>query len=505
MEVGRSKRIAKNTMILYVQMLLGMLVGLYTSRVILNVLGVEDFGIYNVVGGVVVMFSVLNNSMSSSTSRYLTFELGKGNLKQLKKVFGSSLFIHLGMGLIVVLIAEIVGLWFLQNKMQIPITRMGAAVWVFHTTVFSLFLTIICVPYRATLIAHERFLILALISISELLFRLGAVFLLLVLNYDKLIVYAFLTCIIQVLLSLGYIFYCRKFFKETKGELRISKRLSKEMFSFAGWSLFGDSAVMLMTQGVNVLLNLFFGATVNAARGVAVQVQGMVGRFISSFQTAVNPQLTKSYAEGDLDYMHRLIFTSSKYSFCLFFLLGLPVFLDTNFILVLWLKIVPEHTINFIRLLLVISLVDCLANPLIVAAKATGRIRRYQTILGTILLFIVPISYLFLSLGFSAEYVFVVHLFIVVIGQVVRVLLIRPMISLSIKEYFIKVIFRSSIVFLLAPIIPVLFIYNMDESFLRFALISFTSLVSVSFVLLSVGMDKIERDLVLKNIIARFK
>src|SRR5699024_3181701 len=308
MEVGRSKRIAKNTMILYVQMLLGMLVGLYTSRVILNVLGVEDFGIYNVVGGVVVMFSVLNNSMSSSTSRYLTFELGKGNLEQLKKVFGSSLFIHLGMGLLVVLIAEVVGLWFLQNKMQIPINRMDATVWVFHTTVFSLFLTIICVPYRATLIAHERFLIIALISISELIFRLGAVFLLLVLTYDKLILYAILTCVIQVLLSLGYIFYCRRYFNEAKGKPKISRGLSKEMFSFAGWSLFGDSAVMLMTQGVNVLLNLFFGAAVNAARGVAVQVQGMVGRFISSFQTAVNPQLTKSYAEGDLDYMHRLIF-----------------------------------------------------------------------------------------------------------------------------------------------------------------------------------------------------
>src|SRR5699024_1458985 len=224
-----------------------------------------------------------------------------------------------------------------------------------------------------------------------------------------------------------------------------------------------------------------------------------------SFQTAVNPQLTKSYAEGDLDYMHRLIFTSSKYSFCLFFLLGLLVFLDTKLILVLWLKIVPEHTINFIRLLLVISLVDCLANPLIVAAKATGEIRRYQTILGTILLFIVPISYLFLSLGYPAEYVFVVHLFVVLVAQVVRVLLIKPMINLSIREYFYKVIFRSSIVFLLAPIIPVIFIYSMEESFLRFALISFTSLVSVSLVLLSVGMDKVERELLLKNIIARFK
>lgn len=486
-------------------MLLGMLVGLYTSRVILNVLGVEDFGIYNVVGGVVVMFSVLNNSMSSSTGRFLTFELGRKNFVQLKKVFDSSIVIHLGMALFVVLIAELLGIWFMKSKMNIPPMRMDAAIWVFHTTVLSLFLTIVCVPFRAVIIAREKFSVLAFISVSELFLRLGAVFLLLIATQDKLIVYAVLTFLVQIILSIAYVVYCRRNFEETRGKLNRDRSLYKEMFSFAGWSLFGDSAVMLMTQGVNVLLNIFFGAAVNAARGVAVQVQGMVGRFISSFQTAVNPQLTKSYASGDLEYMHRLIFSSSKYSFCLFLLLALPVFLDTQFVLVLWLKLVPDHTVNFIRLLLLISLIDCLANPLIVAAKATGNIRRYQTILGTLLLFVVPLSYIMLRLGYPAEVVFFVHLFIVALGQVVRVLLIKPMIQMSYKAYFSKVVLRCILVFILAPILPTLVALNMEESFVRLMVVGAVSVFSVGFSLYFLGMENKERKMISEKLIVRFK
>lgn len=503
MEAGRTKRIAKNTMILYVQMLLGLLVGLYTSRVILNVLGVEDFGIYNVVGGVVVMFSVLNNSMSSSTSRFLTFELGRKNYEKLKQYFDSSVFIHVAIGLLIVFIAELIGVWFMKTEMNISTLRMDAAIWVFHATILSLFLTIVCVPYRAVIVAREKFTVLAVVSVIELLLRLIIVFLLLLTTHDKLIVYAILSFIVQVLLSISYVVYCRTYFAETRGKMRVNRSLHKEMFSFAGWSLFGDSAVMLMTQGVNVLLNIFFGATVNAARGVAVQVQGMVGRFISSFQVAVNPQLTKSYANKDLDYMHRLIYSSSKYSFCLFLLLALPVFLDTQLILVLWLKIVPEHTVNFIRLLLLISLIDCLANPLIVAAKATGVIRKYQTVLGTLLLLVVPISYTMLRLGYPPDIVFVVHLFIVVVGQVLRVILIKPMIDLSYKAYFSKVVMRCFIVLVLAPIIPVLFMYNMNESIIRFVLIGCSSVLSVGAVVYLFVLEVEEKKIITDKLTSR--
>lgn len=496
MELERTNRIAKNTIILYVQMLLGLFVGLYTSRVILNVLGVEDFGIYNVVGGVVVMFSVLNNAMSSSSSRFLTFALGKKNQVQLKKVFGSSVFIHTGLGLLVLLIAELLGVWFMTAYMNIPTERMHAATWVFHTTVMSLFLTIACVPFRSVIIAHEKFIALALISVTELVLRLGVVFLLLVSTADKLIVYAFLTLFVQIILSLTYVLYCRKYFSETRGTLVWNRSLFKEMFSFAGWSLFGDSAVMLMTQGVNVLLNIFFGASVNAGRGIAVQVQGVISRFISSFQAAVNPQLTKSYANNDLIFMHRLIYSSSKFSFCLFLLLAMPVFLDTQHVLVLWLKIVPDHTVNFIRLLMLISLVDCLANPLITAAKATGTIRRYQSILGTLLLFVVPISYFLLKLGYAPEVVFVTHLFVVILGQIVRVILIKPMIHLSYKDYFFKVFVKCLVVAIFAPILPVLLAMNLDASLLRLFLIAGASVVSVSLLLYFFGLEEYEKKMI---------
>lgn len=492
-DTTNSKRIAKNTLVLYIQMFVSMLIGLYISRVVLNVLGVEDFGLYNVIGGVVAMFGVLNSAMASSTSRFITFELGRGNNDRLKLVFSVSLLIHILIALLICVLAETVGLWFLKTRMQIPPVRMQAAIWVFHFSIISAFISIINVPYSAVIIAHEKMGVFAYFAILDMVLKLVVVFLLQAVDFDKLKVYAMMLVIAQVIMQIIYWGYCFRKFDEARGGIRWNKPLFKEMASFAGWSMFGDSAVLLFTQGVNILLNIFFGATVNAARGIAVQVQGVISRFISGFQTALNPQITKSYAANDLTYMHKLIYVSSKYSFFLLLLLSMPIFLDIENLLVWWLKIVPEHTVNFVRVMLLISLVDSLANPLVFAAKATGRIKIYQSILGSLLLLVVPLGYVALKFGLPPESVFIVHLIIVIIGQIVRVWLIRNMIELPLREYLVQVVYKCFIVLLISPIVPFILYHLLDESIYRFIVIVVTSCVSILTIGYVLALDKSEK------------
>lgn len=491
-----SKRIAKNSVALYFQMLLSMLVGLYTSRVILNALGVDDFGLFNVVGGVVAMFGLLNSAMSSSTSRFLTFELGAGDQSRLKTVFTTSLITHLLIAFLVCLLAETIGLWFMSTQMQIAPERMEAAYWVFHLMIAGTFLSILSVPYGASIIAHEKMSIYAYFSILDVTFKLIIVFLLQAIDFDKLKIYAVLLLAVQVIMQAIYMIYCLRHFEETRlsrSDFKCDKPLLKEMTSFAGWSLFGDSAFLMFTQGVNILLNIFFGTAVNAARGIAVQVQGVLMRFISNFQTAINPQITKSYASNDLVYMHKLIYASSKYSFFMLLILSLPVFFEAENILRWWLKIVPDHTVNFIRIILLISLIESLANPLIVSAKATGKIKRYQSILGSFLLLIVPISYIVLKLGGKPESVFLVHFSITILGQGLRILLIRGMIELSLSEYFHQVILKCTLGVVLVPITPSIIFYFMPDSIIRLALIFFASVFSVIIIVFFIAMDNTEK------------
>jgi O-antigen/teichoic acid export membrane protein len=499
-DTANSKRIAKNTVVLYVQMFISMLIGLYISRVVLNVLGVVDFGIYNVVGGVVAMFGVLNSAMSSSTSRFITFELGRNNRSQLQRVFGISLLIHLIIAFLVCVVAESVGVWFLRNRLQIPPLRMDAAIWVFHFSIISAFIYIINVPYSAVIIAHEKMSVFAYFSLFDMVLKLIVVFLLQAMDADRLKSYAMMLVIAQLVLQLVYWVYCYRKFEEVRGGLKWDKPLFKEMTAFAGWSMFGDSAFLLFTQGLNILLNVFFGATVNAARGISVQVQGVISRFIVGFQTALNPQITKSYAAKDLNYMHQLIYASSKYSFFLLLLVSLPVFFETENILTWWLRIVPEHTVNFVRIMLLISLIDTLANPLIFAAKATGKIKVYQSVLGSLLLLVVPAGYLALKSGLPPESVFIVHLVIVIIGQFLRVWLIRTMIGLPLKEYVINVIARCCIVAVLAPVIPCIIYSLLNESVYRFALLVVVSSCSILTLAYLLGLDKGEKLVVVNSL-----
>lgn len=430
-----NKRIAKNTMLLYFRMLFMMAVTLFTSRVVLNTLGVEDYGIYNVVGGVVTMFGFINGSMSSATQRYITFALGKGDEQELQTIFSTTLQIHALIAILIFILGETIGIWFLYNKMQIPVGRMDAAFWVLQCSIAATVVMIASVPYNAVIIAYEKMSFFAYISILEVLLKLIIVYMLVVFSIDKLILYAFLFLGVQLLIRFCYSIYCNRHFKETKYRHVWDKALSKKITIFACWNIWGNLASVLSTTGVNLLLNIFFGPVVNAARGIVVQVQSAILNFSTNFQMALNPQITKSYAKGNLAEMHKLIERSSRFSFFLLYILSTPVVLMPSYILTLWLKIVPEHTIAFLRFTLAIIIIDSMANPIMVAATATGRVKRYQSIVGGVILLIVPVAYIALKLDTIPEMVFVVHLAICILAFITRLFIVSPMIQLCIRDY----------------------------------------------------------------------
>lgn len=460
-----NKRIAKNTLLLYFRMLFMMAVSLYTSRVVLNTLGVEDFGIYNVVGGVVTMFGFINGAMMGSTQRFITFALGRGEEKELSKVFSTSVIIHGIISLVIIILAETLGLWFFYHKMIIPVERMDAALWVFQFAVLTAVLMIMSVPYNAVIIAHEKMGAFAYISVLEVILKLVIVYVLVVSHYDKLKLYAVLIFIVQMFVRLVYSTYCKKHFRETNFVWARDKRLFSKMLLFACWTMNGNLAVIGYTQGLNLLLNMFFNPVVNAARGIAVQVQMAVLNFCRNFQMALNPQITKSYAIEDYSYMHELIYASSRYSFYLLFLLSLPIILESRFILSIWLGIVPDYTIPFVRIVLIITLFNALSNPMIVSAHATGKIRKFQILEGGMLMLIFPVAYLCLKLGMLPEIVFIVHLLVEILAQFVRVWVVCPMIKMNKHDYLVNVIKPILKVSLFSSLIPTgLYLYLPSHS-----------------------------------------
>jgi O-antigen/teichoic acid export membrane protein len=499
-----NKRIARNTLLLYFRMLFIMGVSFYTSRIILNTLGVNDFGIYNVVGGLIAMFGFLNNSMSSATQRFLTFEIGKEDPSRLRNVFCISVQIHLLIALVVFVLGETIGLWFLKTYMTIPADREVAAFWVYQLSILSTIIMFTGVPYNALIIAYEKMNVFAYISIAEVLLKLSVVLLLILTQRDKLIVYAILIFLVSILIRIIYWIYCSKTFKASRYTFVRDKQLFKEMSEFAGWNLFGNMAATAFNQGLNLLLNVFFNPAVNAARAIAVQVQSAVSAFTSNFQVAINPQITKTYATNDLKRMHKLIYTSSTYSFFLLFMLTLPVLFETEILLKIWLKIVPDHTVSFLRLILLITLVDTFSNPLIVAASATGKIKRYQTVLGSLLLLILPLSYLVLKFGARPEAVFVVNLSVVLIAQVVRMWLVKPLIQLSYKEYMKEVVIKVIKVVSISLIIPFILYYYSPSDIIGLIVVSMGCLLSVAFTVYSLGFGSIERKMIREKI-ALFK
>lgn len=489
-----NKRIAKNTLLLYVRMLFLMVISLYTSRVVLNTLGVEDYGINNVVSGFIGMLGFLSGSLGAASSRFITYDLGIGDMPTMKRTFGNIVTIHLLLAGIILIFGETIGLWFVLNKLQIPENRMKAALWVYQFSIFSFILSIISVPYNATIIAHERMKAFAYITIVDAVLKLLIVYLLVIIPYDKLIIYAILFFCIQVFDRIIYGVYCFRHFKETKAKLTFNKNIFKKIFSFAVWTMNGNLAVIGYTQGINVLLNIFFGPVVNAARGVAVQVQNVVQNFCYNFQMALNPQLTKSYAQNELEHMQQLLKVSSKFSFFLLFIISLPLMLEAPLVLKWWLGIVPNHTVNFLRLTLCSSMLIALSNPLVVSVHATGRIKRFQAIEGTMLLCIVPIAYILLKFcGIRAEYVFCVHIVVEILTQYARVRIVLPMISMKAISYFEEVIVPILKVVVFTPILPLIAFYYLNQSVGTFFIICLISVICVLCGVYILGCNKSEK------------
>ena len=495
-----NKRIAKNTLLLYVRMIFIMLINLYTSRVILQALGVKDYGIYNVVGGFVAMFGLISNSLSAAITRFITFELGTGNKDKLNKIFSSSVTIQLAISLIIVIAVEIVGIWFVNNKMVVEPERLVAANWCLQLSMITFCFNIIAVPYNALIIAHEKMTAFAYISVFEAVLKLGVCFLVMLSSSDKLVCYAVLLSVVALLIRTIYGIYCRRNFEESKYHFYFDKSLLLKMFAFSGWNFIGAGAGVLREQGVNLLINIFWGTTLNASRGIAQQVSAAVTSFSSSFISAVNPQITKSYAADDREHSFLLVIHGARLSYYLLLLISLPVFLETPILLRAWLTVVPDYSVSFVRLTLLYVMMESLSYTMMTLMLASGRIKNYQLIVGSLQLLNFPISYLLLWLGCTPDYTYVAAIIIAIICLFVRLILLNQMTGLSILEYLKKVILNVILVSIVGALLPIVIIYYMNESFTRLFITVGFSTISLFLTYVFVGCNRQERKYIITKI-----
>lgn len=438
-EAENNKRIAKNTAFLYIRMLLLMLVSLFTSRIILQTLGVSDFGLNNVVAGIVTMFSFFNVTLSAGTQRFLNFELGRENYNELRKIFSTSLFLHLMLALIVLLLAETIGLWFICNKLVIPEGRYNAALWVYHNSILSSVLTILSLPYTACIIAHEKMNIYALMSIMDAVLKLGIVYVLYIVPADKLIVYSCLFLLVHVIDLVVYIAYCLKKYNISHVLPCIHKDKINEMLSFTSWNVIGSLAGACNGQGINILLNIFCGTTVNAARAVAYQVNNIIIQFSRNFQIAANPQIVKNYASGKKQEVERLIYNSSKFTGFLLLLLTVPFYVEIDTILKLWLGVYPELTPMFVRIVLLQSLFTAMTQPIIALVNASGYLKNVALTTGTMLMLVLPISYLLFYIGLSPTIVLAVNVIPYILEPFTELFWMRHFIGFPISNFYKQV------------------------------------------------------------------
>ena len=480
-------------------MLLTMGVSLYTVRVVLDILGTVDYGIYNVVAGVVAMFSVLSATMGTASQRFFSFEIGRNNQEQLKKTFAMTMNIYLILGLIILLLAETAGLWLLNHKMTIPPERMDAARWVYQFSILTFVMTMFTIPYRAAIVAHENMSIFAYISIIEVVLKLVIVYVLIFVPIDKLQLYGILVFAVTTLVTMTYRFYCKKKFWECKYQWYWDNNLFKEITSYSGWNLFGSLAGVLNNHGINVLLNIFFSPTVNAARGISFRVNTAINQFSQNFMMATNPQIIKYYASGEQTKMKTLVFQSSKFSFFLLFILSLPIYLEVEFIMGIWLKEVPEYAVIFTKLILIQAVIDAFSYPLMTAAQATGKVKQYQIIVGGTMLLILPLSYLVLKLGAAPQSVLFVGIGDSVICLFLRLIVLSNLLQLEISRFIAKVIIPSITVVVLAVILPVVEIYSFNNGWIRFFIICITSVSVTALLIFLIGINSQERTLLLKQ------
>ena len=502
--IKNNKRIAKNTLLLYLRHIVVMLVSLYTSRVTLDVLGVTDYGIYNVVGAIVVLFSFLYQSLSFATQRYLSFYIGKNDYEQVRKVFCLSINIYAILSLIIIVLAESVGLCFFSSKLNIPADRVDIAFWVYQISILSCVVNIFRIPYYSSIIAYEKMSFFAYLGICEVVLKLILVYLLYISAFDKLLVYAVLLFGLQLTTFFVYKIYCNRKFESTKYRFLWDRSLSKQLLSFSGWTMFECSSNIAANQGLAFLLNIFTGVVANAALGVANQIYSAVNSFVASFQVAFKPQLVKSYAEGNTDYFFSLIFKTSKFSYYLILIMAAPIIVFCDDILTVWLVVVPEYAVSFTRLMLVFFMIDALSGPLWSSIEATGNIRNYQIFISVCTLSNFTLSYLVLKFGFSPVYCIMIRVGINFIAHFIRVFYLRGLVHFPSFKYILDVVCPVFFITLLSVVLPLL-LYKDSLSLVQLMLRLSLSVVYIFFVIWIFGLKTSERGFIFEIIRKKLK
>lgn len=492
--ISKSKKIAKNTLLLYFRMLFLMFISFYTSRVILEALGVSDYGIYNVVGGFVSMFALISAALTSACTRFLNFEMGKGDASRLNVVFSTSVTIEFILAIIIAILCESFGIWYINNVMVIPEERLFAANWCFQLSVINFCTSLITVPYNAAIVAHEKMKAFAYVSIFEGVSKLTICFIIMAQPFDRLIVYAILLLVVQLIVRSVYQYYCVKNFAECSYKFVIDKPLLKKMFGYSGWHIIGNSSAVLKMQGVDLVLNYFFGPCLNAAKGISNQINSAICGFASNFMMALNPQITQSYARNDLNYMLTLIYKGSRYSFYMLLVLSLPVIVNADYILHLWLKTVPDYAVPFAQITLLASMVTALSNPLITAQNATGNVRNYQIVVGGIQLLNIPLSFLGLWMGLSPITVVVVSLSIEILSLVARLVMIPFYIKeFNAFDYMRKVVLKCLLLIGVSSVVPCVLQMCLPINFVTFMFNVIVTFFITILVLFFLGCDMEER------------
>ena len=502
-----NKRIAKNTIILYIRMFFMLAVGLYTSRVVLHVLGASDYGIYNIIGGVVVLFSFINNALISATQRFLNFNLGKKDITAVHHVFCMSMNAYFILSLLFIVLAETIGLWFVNTQLNIPEDRHNAALWVYQFSVLTFIVNLLRIPYNATIIAYERMDFYAYVSLIEVVLKLIVVYLLFVTSYDKLILYALLYTMIPIMMNIVYKIYCNKHFSVTKYQPLWNKEIFRSLFGFSGWSLFGSIANMSAQQGINILVNIFYGVTANAAVGIANQVTTNVYQFISNFQTAFQPQIVKTYAANETESFHKLIFRSAKFSYFMMFLLALPIILTTQDILEIWLVKVPEYTAIFCQLILGFLIIECVSAPLWMAVQATGKIKRYQILMAICIFMNFPLTYIVFKIGMPVYYAWIIRIFVNVITVSARCIYMKKYLEFPILDFFKKVVKPILIVSTISIPIPYFISISTTSGIENIIIVTIISISISLFSIYTLGLNVNEKrfinDILIRKILRK--
>lgn len=495
-----TQRIAKNTAILYLRMLFQMVVFLFTLRVVMQTLGEIDYGIYDVVAGIVGILIFLNNSLTTCTQRYITYALGTGDEEYLNRVYSQSIIVHIMMALAILVIGETIGLWYAENCLVFPADRLTDVRVCYQCSLGIGVLVVLSVPYNATIIAYERMQAFAAISIIDVTLKFCVALLLYFgISEHLLSFYSILMLSVALIIRISYSLYCRYAFPQLSFVARFNPKLLKEMLAFAGWSTFGNMSIACNVQGMNLLLNYAGGPIVNAARGVAFYVQTAINQFVASFQMAVNPQITKCYAQGEVTEMNKLILAASRLSYMLLLFMAVPLELATPWILELWLGTVPNHTVPFVRLLIAVTMVDAIANPIMVAAAATGNIKKYHLTVGTTLLTALPLATMFVLNGACVEIVFVVLLIVTIIAQVVRLYICRTLINLSIKSFVNSVFIRTAAVTILI-FCPLIFAFRYVDTRIEQIVAIIVSELWALLMIVATGITTAERKFVINKV-----